>query len=374
MGTERISGRQLLSIIFIIHSTVVIAVLPSITTADAYQDAWISSLIALIGVLIIALPITGLAARFPREDMVQYSISLLGPWIGRAVSLVYLWLFLQVAAQETRLYAEMLISGFLTVTPISFIVIVMVLTSSVASICGIEVIARVAELLFTLILILVVSTVIIGLPKSDFTLIQPVLARGWGPVLRGAITPTAMSVHLVTTLFLAPSLVRPQKARRWVMGAVALAFLSMAVFSIITVIQLGPTEAARSVFPVLRMVRATRIGTFLDRVEAITVFAWGLGVFVGLSVYITLGAKGLARIFGIADYRPLVPPMAIVWMVLSVNLAGDTFQLRELLMYRNVGPFFLLLVLLPVLVLWLAWWFSPKGRRAKGGEKTNQTP
>ncbi|HHX87518.1 MAG TPA: endospore germination permease, partial [Firmicutes bacterium] len=371
---ERISGRQLLSIIFIIHSTVVISILPSITTADVYQDAWLSSLVALVAVIAIALVILGLAVRFPRENMVQYSIRLLGPWAGRAVSLVYLWLFLQVAALETRFYADVLISGFLTVTPISFIVIVMVFASSVAAIAGIEVIARIADLFFALILILVISTLIIGLPKADFTLIQPVLARGWGPVLRGAVIPTTMAAHLGVTVFLAPSLVQPQKARTWVIGAVALAFLSMALFSIVTIIQLGPTEAARSVFPVMRMVRAVRISSFLERVEAISIFAWGLGIFIGLSTYIAVGAKGLAQVFNLSDYRPLVPPMAAIWVVLSVHLVQDVFQLRELLFYRNFGPYILFLLLIPVLALWLAWWFSPAGRRAGGGKKAGQKP
>lgn len=372
MNTERISGRQLLSIIFILHSTVVISILPSITTADVYQDAWISSLVALVGVSAIACLITGLAVRFPRENMVQYSIRLLGPWAGRAVSLIYLWLFLQVAALETRFYADVLISGFLTVTPISFIVIVMVFAASVAAIAGIEVIARIADLFLTLIFVLIVSTVLIALPKADFTLIQPVLARGWGPVWRGAVIPTAMSVHLGVTVFLVPSLARPQKARTWVTGAVALAFLSMAIFSIVTVIQLGPTEAARSVFPVMRMVRAVRISSFLERVEAITIFAWGLGIFIGLSTYITVGARGLAHLFSLSDYRPLVPPMAVIWVVLSIHLVEDIFQLRELLLYRNFGPYILFLLLAPVLVLWLAWWFSPAGRRAEGGKQAGQ--
>ena len=187
IGTERISGRQLLALVFILHSTVVISILPSITTADSLQDAWLSTLVALVLVLVIAFFITGLTARFPREDMVQFSIRLLGPY-------------------------------FLTVTPISFIIFVMVFASAVAAICGLEVIARVADLLFVLILILVISTLLTGLPKADFSLIQPVLSRGWGPVGRGAVVPTAMAVQLGSIMYLTPHLVRPQRVRAWVLG------------------------------------------------------------------------------------------------------------------------------------------------------------
>ncbi|NMA91714.1 MAG: endospore germination permease [Firmicutes bacterium] len=365
IGTERISGRQLLALVFILHSTVVISILPSITTADSLQDAWISTLVALVLVSVIAFFITGLTARFPREDMVQFSIRLLGPYFGRAVSLVYLWLFLQIAAQEARFYADVLISGFLTVTPISFIIIVMVFASAVAAICGLEVIARVADLLFVLILILVISTLLTGLPKADFSLIQPVLSRGWGPVGRGAVVPTAMAVQLGSIMYLTPHLVRPQRVRAWVLGGVILAFVSMTLFSLVTVAQLGPIETSRSLFPVIRMVRSVRISSFLDRVEAITVFAWGLGLFIALSTYITLGARGMARIFDLSNYRPLVPPMAVIWVVLSIHMAKDIFHMRELLLYRYIGPILLTLLLAPLVVLWLAWFLSPAGRKAK---------
>ena len=134
MGTERISGRQLLSIIFNLHSAVVISILPSISTADSAQDAWLSSLVALAAVSLIALAITGLAARFPREDMVQFSIRLLGPWAGRAIPLVFLFLVLQVAALDCRYYGDMLHSGFIVLTPISFIVMIIIFASTLAAI------------------------------------------------------------------------------------------------------------------------------------------------------------------------------------------------------------------------------------------------
>ena len=139
----------------------------------------------------------------------------------------------------------------------------------------------------------------------------------------------------------------------------------MTLFSLVTVAQLGPIETSRSLFPVIRMVRSVRISSFLDRVEAITVFAWGLGLFIALSTYITLGARGMARIFGLSNYRPLVPPMAVIWVVLSIHMAKDIFHLRELLLYRYIGPVLLTLLLVPLVVLWLAWVLSPVGRKAK---------
>ena len=59
MSKEQISNRQLWFILFLLRSTIILAFLPVLTSADALQDAWISALITLVGseifVLLIAL-------------------------------------------------------------------------------------------------------------------------------------------------------------------------------------------------------------------------------------------------------------------------------------------------------------------------------
>lgn len=368
MHEERLANRQLFAVLFIIRTTISIGILPVLTTADALQDAWLSVLVAMSGALFLAWIITALGIRFPGETIMQYGSRLLGPWLGRAVNLFYLWMLLHVAAIEVRFYGEVLLTGFLSETPLLFVIGSMVLLAAVAAFLGVEVIGRLAELILPLFGIAVLTSLIVPLPAASLANLEPVLARGLDPVLRGSVTPIAIGgAQLILVSFMLPSLVKPKRAVRWVLGAVAVSFLVLLAVAIINISVLGAAEGARSVFPFFRMVRAVRVSTVLERIEALIIFAWGMGLFIGLASYLWAGARGVAQFFNLSQYRALVPPMAVVWALLGYHNFQDIFEMSTFLEYRFAGPYMLAVTLIPMLILWPAWWIY--SRRKGGGRR-----
>lgn len=355
MPREVISNRQLCIILFVIRSTPALAALPFLTSADARQDAWLSTVVAMAVTLLLALSLAALGSRFPRESAVQYSIRLLGPWAGRAVIISFLFIYLFFASLELRIYADMIITGFLHETPLLFVNIAMVLLAAVAAYAGLEVFARVADLIFPLFLIAVLLSLLLPLLQADWGNLQPVLARGWAPVLRGTLTSTGLVTYLSVMAMLIPSLDRPQKAVPWTALAVFGSFLVW-FFSVIAVLGvIGEVEGARSLFPVLRMIRSVSFGIFAERIEALVIIAWGLGIFIGLATFQYAGALGVSHLFGLRNYRPLVLPMAVIWVALSVHISEDVFEIRDLLQYRVMGPFGLALFVVPLVLFWGAY-------------------
>ncbi len=375
MSIERIANRQLFIILFIIRSILAISTLPSLTSADALQDAWISQLLIYLPVaFFLVWPLAALGTRFPRQSFVQYSITIMGPWLGRAVAAIYLWIFLFYAALEVRIYGAVIITGFLPETPLLFIVSAMVFTSAVAAYLGIEVIGRMADILFPFFIITVLLTLFLPLPLADPGNLQPVLARGWGPVMRGALTPIGSVIEFGLLAFLTPSLVRPRRSLPWIFGAlVASTLLSAASVAVVVMIK-GPLEGARAAYPLLAMVRAVRISHFLERAESLSIFAWGLAVFISLSAYIFSGARGIAQFFNIGNYRPLIPPMALIWVAMAVHMLDDSFQLDALMEYRVMGLYGISLMVLPLALLWTTYGIrSLLGRLGLPGGMPNLT-
>ena len=150
---EMISNRQLLFILLIIRMTLVIATLPVLTTGKAAQDAWISSIFTLIGSVIIVIMIAALSRKFPGMTIIEYSKILLGKIPGALISLAFLWLFLHIAATDTRIYAEVLADGFLTETPMVVTAGSIVAVSALAVYLGVEVIGRSADVLIPVIVL-----------------------------------------------------------------------------------------------------------------------------------------------------------------------------------------------------------------------------
>jgi spore germination protein KB len=348
--------------LFMMRTTIVIATLPVLTSAHALEDAWIAAGWAFLGTVLLALVMVGLGLRFPRLTLMEYAERLLGKWPGKAVSMVVLWAFLHLAAINIRLYAEMIVGGFLPGTPLIFVISVMVLASAYAAYMGVEVIGRCADLfmpVFTAMLI-----ISLGAAASSFRAanLQPVLGRGLGPTLEAAVVPTSYAAELMVVAVLIPSLVNPRRALPMTLTAVTAAALVLVMTAIAVVGVLGPESGARSVFPFLRMVRALQVTDFFERMEALPILAWGLGLFVSVSVFMFSGARGISQVFGVKDYRPLILPMAVHWVVLGFQSFEDLTQVVVFLRPRVFGPYVAVLISVPYGLLWLAYWYHRRRR------------
>ena len=367
MKITKIANRQLFFILFMMRTTVTIAFLPVLTSADAAQDAWLAAIVSFLGSALVVVFIAVLGSRYPKETMVQYGTRLIGIWPAKLVFAVVLWALLVIAATDVRIYGEVLVTGFLVQTPIAFIIGAMVFVAAVAAWCGIEVIARVADTLFSLFIIMLVLSLSMVLPLVEIKNLQPVLARGLGPVVRGSITPTAIAAQMLVLTVLTPSLKRPQKVTSVAIWALLGSSLVLVLIAVITVGILGPSQAVRSVFPFYALVRSIEVTEFIQRIQVLPMFAWGFGLFVGISTVLYSLARGLAQVLGLADYRPLIFPLAAIQTTFSVHTYKDDFQLLKFFQPRIVGPYILSWFVLSLLPLWIAHLVRTGLEKSKGG-------
>lgn len=365
MLQEKIANRQLFFILFIVRCNIALAFLPVMTTADAYQDAWISAIIQFFPAALLLIFFGSLGTRFPDLTLAQYSEKLLGRWPGKALTIVILWGFLHMAATEVRIFADMLITAFLTETPLLFLVAAFVIVSAAAAYTGIEVIGRAADLLFPAYLLMIIASLLMPIPLLRTMLynLEPVLARGAGPVLRAAITPSIIVVQFLVLTMLTPSTNEPKRALRSALWALAGSSAILIPITIMTTVVLGPHKGMRTVFPFFTMVRAIALSEFIERVEALAVFAWGFGLFIELAIYLFCGAKGLSQVMGLKNYRPLILPMAVIWITTGIHVSKNIFQLFDFFKPYFFAPFALAFIILPFTLLWGAYlirWFVGK--------------
>ena len=364
--TEKIANRQLLFMLFMMRTTVVIAFLPVLTSADALQDAWASAIVSFFTSAMLVLVIGGLGIQFPELTIVEYAQKLIGKWPGRAICLIIIWALLVIVATDTRIYAEALITGFLTETPLPFIVFAMVIAGSIAAYSGLEVIGRAADLLFPIFISAILLSLIFAIP--EFTLLkwnlEPVLARGVGPVLRGALVPTIIIAQYLCLTMVIPATNQPKKALGTALWALAGSTAVLTLVALAVTAILGPDRGSRSIFPFFTLVRTLQISEFLERVEILALFAWGFGIFIGVSVFMYCGTRAVAQVIGLNDYRPLIAPLAVIWGTFSVHSYQDIFQIKTYFDPRIVIPFNLFWILFPMGILWAAYGI----RRLTGGK------
>ncbi len=175
--------------------------LPSIMYQEARQDTWISILLVTIFGLAAGPVFASLGSRFPGRTIIQYSETILGRLAGKILAFTYLFFFFYADTFIIRQFGEFLSSVLMLETPISVFIIGIIFTSGYAVYSGLEVLARVNEIILPLVLVLIILIAGMVLPEMDSANFLPLLEKGFLPPLKGAF-PAALFFSQSTVMLM----------------------------------------------------------------------------------------------------------------------------------------------------------------------------
>lgn len=357
----RISGWQLATLLgsFLIGSSTIL-----FPTARARQDSWLAVLLALVAGLGASwLWLT--LARLQGAPAVSGIFSTLGPFLGAPLALLYLWYYLHLGALVVRNISEIYVTAVMPETPIVVFSGIIVFLAALAVRGGLEVVGRLAELLFPLLVLAILAAhiLIVSTPRLvHWEYLYPVLENGLLPVLQAAFSMFAFPFG-ETVLFVnvVPFTLNKASAGRPVTVSTAFVGLLLIVVAALHTATLG-ADLPRVNFPGLASLREVNVGDFITRMEVLGIFVWTFGTFLKISVCYWALALGLAELLGLADYRPLVFPLGVIMASLSI-LVYDTFAAMATVA-TSLYPFyaFPFQVLFPLLLLLVAFLRRQKKR------------
>ncbi|WP_161486009.1 GerAB/ArcD/ProY family transporter [Desulfotomaculum copahuensis] len=323
--------------IFLLIGTVAataIVFLPGLTAATTGRDSWLTALLAAIPGLYVAFLVSALGRLFPGQTLVQYLEQILGGPAGKAAGLYYLFFFLQTNAIIVRELGELIATAIMPRTPQVVFAILMVAVCAYGVSQGLEVIARVMELTYPLILALFGLMLILVSGHMQFSRLLPVLEHGIRPVLLASLDPFAWRGEIIVLAMFLPYLARPARGRRNAIIAVLLTSLLLVLDALASTTVFGVTTA-RLNYPTFELVRLAGIGQFLTRLDAVWIVIWLFGMFgkVGIFLYATVMAA--THLFKLREARPLIAPLSILTIALSLSQFANNPQMIAFL----TGPF-----------------------------------
>ena len=189
MAVEKIANRQLFFILFLARSTLKIAFLPVVTSADALQDAWISAILSFFGGALLVIAIGGWLSASPTKQWCTPEAA--GQVAGQGVEPVTAGSIPVYVSAELRIYAEALTTLFITETPWSLASAPWVSPPPWPSTPVSSRLPRGGP--FPIFLFTVFASLFIAVPQLQQHLdnLEPVLARGRGRCC-GTATPIAV--------------------------------------------------------------------------------------------------------------------------------------------------------------------------------------
>ncbi|MDF2963588.1 MAG: spore gernimation protein [Paenibacillus sp.] len=311
--------------------------LPTLTAQYAKNDLWLTGILASFIGFIAVYMATQLHKLYPNMSVIQYSEHILGKIPGKLVGFIFFIVNLHMSGIITRQYAEFVTGSFLFKTPILLVISFMILLCAFAVRGGMEVLARCA-VIFTPMFTLPMFILLLLIPDLDIKYIFPVLSHGMIPVLKGTLTPQAWVAEFFLMSFFLPFLSNPEKGREWGFISLSMVILTLTYVSLLTLFLLGP-DTGNKVYPILIAFRYISFGNIFENMEVLLLAMWVVGNFIKIAVFFYVTALSLGQWLNLSDYRPVVFPIGIQIVALTLWDIPDFTRLAEHLKY--VGPYFI---------------------------------
>lgn len=359
---DRISTRQLVSMIILFE----IGSSPLFLLAgEAKNDAWLAVLLAMLGggaiLLFCNIPIQ---LQEPDKNLVEISRLYLGRTLGFLVSLSFTVYFLYASMRNVREFSDLTVMYLLPGTPLGLIMLILVITSAYAAYKGVEVFFRVAEFLLPLVMLIYflmfLTFVVTGLFRLER--LEPVLQRGWKPVVAAGIPEVISFPFGEISVFLMYWRYLDQKSglRGASMAAYGSAGLFILLSTVMLIAVLGPLAGVGGV-PMMMAASLVQISKIVERMDPLVVVLLYTGVLIKQTVYFfgaVLAISTMSRI----PYKRLILPVGLVLYVIS-------FGYRSLMQHVWIGfqynvkyHFPIFTIFLPVVLVLVMKW---RGRRGQ---------
>ena len=351
-----INSNQYLWILFVIITSFAVLQVPGLLIFQAGRDAWLSVAAAWFLDILIAVLYAYMGIRFPGENCVQYSSSILGKIFGKIAGFLFIGFFLIVSVSLMRALSININNVLLPKTPLEIILLGAYFIIAYIARKGVEVIGRICEVLGPLFLLSITVMFFLALPSVRLDRLKPQLDYGLYPFLSGAaLLLTTLGICIAMGWYI-PHCNRPEKGFLSKFKAATLGSVMVLLIVVSGIGIFGVEQAGNMTNPALEIARFIHIGDYLERMEIIwMVIAIGAGIMTTINT-IWIFSLGIAQIVEIKTYKPLVYPAALVSLVLCLtsfpdnitylNFAFYSFPILGLFIQGGLGLLLLIVALI----------------------------
>lgn len=323
---EKISSKQVTYLLFITIISTAMIFLPARFYSVSKQDSWIAVILGGLFGILFAIIVSKLGIMYQDKTIIEYSQIILGKTLGKIIGLIFFLAFFYINIVVLREFSELAVGSFYPQTPQIFFLIAMILVSTYAVFQGLEVIARVNEIVFAIFCFLVLVLFFFNIPDMDFKQLAPILANGMRPVIKGAYSPALWYIELIVLTIFIPSLNIPTRAIKASVLSIVLIII-LGTMTMIGLVAIFGQQTATMTFPFLSLGRFVNIANFLEQMDSFILLIWVSGVFIKITVFHYCTVFSLSQLLNLKDYKPIIWPLAVAKVVFAVILWNNTTQM-----------------------------------------------
>lgn len=319
---EKISSYQFLILVTLFSIGTSILIIPSALAAEAKQDAWIAAILGtVIGLFVIWL-FCFIAKWFPNLTFVEINEKILGKWLGKVTSILFVLMSLIYASSLLYYSGTFLNTHLMPSTPMLALNTLMIIIIVIGVRLGLETIARSAEFFILFFFVLFFLLVLFILPNAKLENLQPILEADPLTIAKSSLSFIEVtSVNAVVLLMIFPAFSNNFKqAKKSFYIGYLIGGTIIIIFTCLSVAVLGSYSIANELFPTYELAKKINIGDFIQRIEALMATLWIIALYFKSAIYFYASVLGITQIVNLKDYRPFTIPMGIIVLVLSLTM------------------------------------------------------
>lgn len=344
---QQISSLQFFIMIF--SSVVANGILsaPQVAAGIGGPGGWVMVLLYGLLATVSLIILVKLMERFPTDNYITVTQQLTGRVGGYIIGLLLITQATLASATVVRGMAGISTSTMFQQTPAVVLISIMIFLSMFVLYHGIEVLARVNIILFTLKLLVILLILVLALPNAKMANLQPLWYRGGDSWVTGTLGISSSYLGVLIVPFIFKSVNNKKRLIYNAAGAMVTIIIVYALFTVLVIATFGSNETARMLWPTMYMVRELPIP-----MEPVFAAVWLTSAFSVTSATLYVAAYAMKCLFKLTDYRTILLPLSIIVITIANTPAN---QLDVIAFVLNVSYLGILLEwLLPMMLLILA--------------------
>lgn len=341
-NSKKISSLQFFMLLCI--STIGLGILdyPRVAVNRVGPDGWVLIIIGTIIAYLIGLIMFKTLEKYGEYNFYTMIKKLLSKPVSIILCIVFSLHLIFLASMEIRIFTEITREYLLYNTPSEVIVITMILAIIFLIRSGIEVIGKMAQIIFPVISIITFILLIPILREINFTNLLPVLHNPLKDIVKSLPIVLMIFTGIEMALLFYYYVEDKNNCKTRYMQGVSLMGFAYIIIFIFTVGRFGLSETNRIVWPVLELFKTLDIpGSFIENVEIFIISIWILSVFMTASIWYYEGAILIEYTLKNKGIKYLIWPIGLIMYMLSMywsNISEIT-RIMNMEVYI-VGTFF----------------------------------
>lgn len=335
MRDDKVSMYQLAIICILVSIVPIVRYFPISLTGAAGRGAWVAAILTAIPAIILVCILHELLNKLKTKEGKPKNLNdvfdaVYGKVLGKMLSFIYLiWILIFVAA-ELRFFGERLISTTYIYTPITFLLVTMLILTFFVARGRISNFGRFAEIFFELFLIIIAFVVIASASNFEVKNVWPINREEITGIPQAILRGTSIFGTLTVGMFFAEKIEDRHNLKKYgIISSIVIVIIGL-IGLFVTLGTFGKDLLPTLAQPFFMALKVISVFGVIERIESVFITFWVVADFILITYDIIIASNICKQRFKLTKRRIAVTPLVFITFILSMLIANNFFALQIL--------------------------------------------